>query len=507
MMADDSDEFTIPELPPRSQLYHLEPVGVGTPEVESLTGYIARLAEAHCVTVYILSKHMICPRQGKEYIFFNHGGVLKRLAFLLNGAGVGAERVVCALESLTMRTDLRPLTLLPWSTSLSPFSLFRRERVWCPICYEDWRTTGRLIYEPLIWTLKPVEVCARHRISFHSVCPHCERPQHWLANRSRPGHCSKCRGWLGAKSADSSYSIDDAAAWKYRAWVAESVGLMLASGAHLASTPTKETVTGSLMRCVESGAVGDVKALAKQAGVETYQASGWLRGFRPQLSAILKICYRVNLEVADFLTGSFFQNDLVHAKNKPAENGSAVDGSRTISLTPFWRAIGEHVDDLLRSNETPPPIKEIARDRGVNEITLRVYFPDKCRAVTLRRREDRFRSEEGLLKAALKRRPPQPLKEVCGDMGIRRPGRLRKNYPELCKAIVERFDTYDRGQLLRRRRARVAEIRKVAVMLHGEGQYPSIERVAAGLSVPNISLQEDMRNVLRAVRRELGYSE
>lgn len=38
-------DLSRPKIPPRSRLYHLEPVGVGTPYVESLTGYMARLGE------------------------------------------------------------------------------------------------------------------------------------------------------------------------------------------------------------------------------------------------------------------------------------------------------------------------------------------------------------------------------------------------------------------------------------------------------------------------------
>lgn len=43
-------DMNIPAIPPRSRLYRLEPVGIGTPYVESLTSYIARLAAEHCVT-------------------------------------------------------------------------------------------------------------------------------------------------------------------------------------------------------------------------------------------------------------------------------------------------------------------------------------------------------------------------------------------------------------------------------------------------------------------------
>ena len=38
-------------VPPRSRLYSLTPVGISTPFVESLTGYVSRLADAHAVSV------------------------------------------------------------------------------------------------------------------------------------------------------------------------------------------------------------------------------------------------------------------------------------------------------------------------------------------------------------------------------------------------------------------------------------------------------------------------
>src|SRR6516225_708419 len=39
------------EIPNRTRLFSLKPSGIGTPEVESLSGYIARLAQAHVVSV------------------------------------------------------------------------------------------------------------------------------------------------------------------------------------------------------------------------------------------------------------------------------------------------------------------------------------------------------------------------------------------------------------------------------------------------------------------------
>ena len=54
-------EETAVVLPSHSRLYHLEPIGVGSPFVESLTSYIARLAEAHSVSIRALIADEISP--------------------------------------------------------------------------------------------------------------------------------------------------------------------------------------------------------------------------------------------------------------------------------------------------------------------------------------------------------------------------------------------------------------------------------------------------------------
>src|SRR5262249_42531947 len=50
--------------PPHSRLYSLEPIGIGTPEVESWSSYLNRLAQAHCVTVTTLIAHELLPHVG-----------------------------------------------------------------------------------------------------------------------------------------------------------------------------------------------------------------------------------------------------------------------------------------------------------------------------------------------------------------------------------------------------------------------------------------------------------
>jgi len=61
-------DLTPPLIPPRSRLYCLAPIGIGTPAVESLTGYVARLATTHGVLVRRLVEDEILPLLGRSYL-------------------------------------------------------------------------------------------------------------------------------------------------------------------------------------------------------------------------------------------------------------------------------------------------------------------------------------------------------------------------------------------------------------------------------------------------------
>lgn len=141
-------EVISPNLPPRSRLYALEPIGIGTPMVESLTGYIVRLAEAHCVSAGVLYWKEIRTLAGKGNIFtFRVSNDEGYSTHAINGFGSPAADFVRALEILTGRPDLRYLTLLTWRQVLARISLLRRARSWCESCLYAWRDAGQVIYE------------------------------------------------------------------------------------------------------------------------------------------------------------------------------------------------------------------------------------------------------------------------------------------------------------------------------------------------------------------------
>src|SRR5258708_28158669 len=61
-------DLSIPDIPPRSRLYNLTPLGLNSSLVESLTSYICRFAYEHHLEVGTLIQYSIAPLLGKRYI-------------------------------------------------------------------------------------------------------------------------------------------------------------------------------------------------------------------------------------------------------------------------------------------------------------------------------------------------------------------------------------------------------------------------------------------------------
>jgi hypothetical protein len=210
--TDESLLIELPLIPPRSILYSIPPIGIDTGDVEGLTSYICRLAEAHCVSPTNLLRYQIEPATGK-----GRGKAAKSVNLQSHPSGDNrvAVRYVEALEYLTMQPNLSELTLSSWLmgkrssgnilTSLfvdRPISMLKTCREWCPDCLDEWQNSDREIYEPLLWSLSLVAICPHHDRLLEQVCPGCNQSQPIFAAKTRVGRCSHCHDWLGVSIAD-----------------------------------------------------------------------------------------------------------------------------------------------------------------------------------------------------------------------------------------------------------------------------------------------------------------
>ena len=214
-------DLTLPMIPPRSRLYPLAPLGVGGPDVESLTSYLTRLANAHCVPLNKLAELEFAP-------LLNRLGPTTRAKFnssakSLNGVSDWTAMTISVLEKLTHREGLRYLTLYPWRKVLVREKLLRPHLAWCPSCYTEWRQAGQTLYNPLYWHLEMVKICAYHQQALCCRCPQpdCQRQLPLVNNTGKLGYCPYCRGWLGLARVERHRADPE---WSWQLWLSERTG-------------------------------------------------------------------------------------------------------------------------------------------------------------------------------------------------------------------------------------------------------------------------------------------
>jgi AraC-like DNA-binding protein len=423
-------------LPQRTHLYHLRPLQTGSMFVESLTGYIARLAEAHDVSVAMLLNRELLPRMASTS---GDQKIPKNATFLyqshvMNGAGDYAQNCVRVLESLTGAGNLHAMTLLRLSGVLSVQNCLRTRRAWCSRCFEHWRSMGMPIYEPLLWAIEPVSCCPAHGCKLSVRCPHCNQTLYTLSARSRPGYCCRCQQWLGERSAPDA-PADPA--------FAQNVGVLLATRGE--SGPFSKTLFKTNLRCcIDNMTDGNVNRFCIAIGMSYESGVHWLReNGRIRLELLIRVCSQLGLSPLRFLTEFLADDDFEHGRELIDRNTSHMKKMRAQAR------LNAQLETALRA-EPPVSLHEVAAQLGYSSaISLRRRNPEICDRISNRYRQATVRTLNPPLKVvpanatirralckALAQRPRIPLKTVACNLGFRNVVSLYNRFPELCRAFA-----------------------------------------------------------------------
>ncbi len=450
----DAWDVRKPHYPPRSRLYCLEPVGIGTAYVESLTGYTARLAESHSLLVGVLMSRELAPLIDKAYVTIGASRGLRESfnrATALNGTGIMAMDLVQALETQTLRSDLRLLTLLSWAETIPSRGLFRKHRAWCPACYEEWCVPEQVVYEPLIWALDVVKVCPHHYQPLWNHCPHCHRKLPLLAWHSRAGYCSNCGAWLGAIPCDDvcNHGALSRNEWKYRTWLVDTVGELIAATPHFLSPLPRENIAKSLRIAVDVITKGNIAAFARWIEMPKNTVWLWHAGeVLPQLDVLLRVCYCLGVSLLDFLT------------------------QQIIPIEPH-QIIGHR-----------PPTRQC-----IERAPSKPFDSNKV--------------QQALLSALnTQEEPPPTMKKVAEELGYDR-RIIFKYFPALCRAIATKSSSYRKTEHARKIKQSCEEVRQIASKLHHENKHPSEVRVSELMTRPGDLRYKKVRLTLQEAQSEL----
>ncbi len=441
----ESCDLEKPKFPARSRLYSLEPVGIGTPHVESLTSYIARLSEAHCVTPRILIEREISllrEKSSKQKSLFgvrHHTGEV-------NGRGKTALELVNLLKKVTHRKDLKFLTLLIWSDIFPRKKLIKNTRHWCPLCYQDSLLNNKQVYEPLIWSLTVIETCPIHKILLKKVCDYCNKQLPPLASNLRIGFCSKCGKWLGAtiQHKNQKFNISEEQI-KWQNHVINNIEKIILASFNVQESISRDKISESINIYINYVAQGNIAAFARIIGVPKNTVWMWSQGKSiPQIDILLRICYILDISVLKFLDiKKLGSNSLKGLKDYIIVNNCASQDNNRRT----------RIDDNL----------------------IRKYL------------------EQSLTNQAI---PPDSLTELSKQLGHDRRVLLRK-FPELCRAVSQKYSEYKKNTSIDKINQYCLEVEAIATKLHSQGIYPSEINVSSFIDKPGYFRYEEVRNTLR----------
>lgn len=359
----------------RTLFYSIEPLGIGTLQVEGLRSYVMRLAAAHNIPPRALLSVLLTRYPFDSDLKASPSEVMRALVNC--GSGRTIAEVTKRLELATGQR-LDACTLERFVGLLSPLGLSQlQDPKFCPVCVQqDPRCHGHLA-----WDVGYVEVCPTHNVQLQSV-KNCGAPaEKHLVLQHRPFLPSVCNlcGAIGFKC--QSYTTSPSTA--QQAWTAAAVGgaLMMSTENHRNYTPA--TIIASLQTMVDTAYGGSSVRASLAAGLSRASVGQWLLGrIRPSLVGLLRLCQDANCELSGMLQGKF---RVVACERVPLDTLT----TRHYRVSPVSTDVLQSRLDMAIKAHPAPTLEEFARLNSTNSRWLRRRFPIESRKLTAMSKERR----------------------------------------------------------------------------------------------------------------------
>ncbi|KOP79890.1 hypothetical protein AMS60_16205 [Bacillus sp. FJAT-21945] len=379
----------------RSRLYPIEPKGIGTAEVESIGSYLIRLSKAHSVTLGSLLSYEYSPHFNKSYIYKYHsntlGSAFYRYSSVVNGYGSLTENIIKATELLTLRNDIRNMTLANWNNFLpSNQSIVKTAKHWCPLCYSEWKDSGEEIYDPLIWYIKIVKICSIHKIPLQTKCPHCNNEIKTLSHHSCLDYCQHCKqSLIFQNDYDTLISAEEL---EIQLWICKSLGEIILCTEEYNSN----SVQISLRKFREQFCDNNNNEFARLLLIEDQdrQLFDYCSGkARPSIQFLLWCSYVLNTPLkqmvknglllkADSVINNFFLNE----RKKYIFSKAEFKKRNKVQIKSYLEFIIE--SNIFIST------KGVAEELRMDQRHLRIMFPELCKLISAQYKKHRSENKK-----------------------------------------------------------------------------------------------------------------
>lgn len=480
----------------RTDLYNVDPIGIGTSYVESLSSYISRIAEIHNLAVSPLLSKVIAPMLNIDYLKDQlRQGIIKDTSHFINENSPVTIEYCNTLEILTGRHDLRSLTMLNWQGVFSK-KLFSRYRKWCPICLNKMKSNSKIIYEPLIWYISDIKKCEVHEVVLQDQCPNCNRNLPYLHKELMVGYCQYCGSWLGDELVINKETLTEK-----DIFIFQNYKELLANSSKQPIYPTRTFISNFLNRLMKKLDIKSVAKLANILGLNSATVNSWVKGRRhPSSESLLKIARKIGLTIYE----------MIYDNNKKLvleiKKDSYLQQQKSISISEIEDSLKKEVN-----SKEPKSLNRISKEYGFYESTAKRNFPILCEKVTKnfnsykeqKVKKRRIEIEEKLIDC-LSKETPISLNQFSKDNGITLKT-AKTVSPNLCKKVVKRYEEYIHE--LKRKRVQIIkrEIIEIVNTLHQKGIYPSSNKVQENLENKHLFRKEWVKRAWKETLESLGY--
>ena len=475
----------------RPVLYGCRPLGEGTPLIESLTGFLARLCGARNLRVRDVLDHLVRPLvpigmlpQRRALGWLLHAGF-----DWFDGLRPQLAPFVSAMEHLTGLSGLGLHTFVPWAKVFSHVSsgvVGPSPKRWCARCLEQWHRQRVEPWEPLLWRSPAAAYCPLHRVPLSERCPSCARFLPPVSDLVPIGFCHRCGHLLHRGDphlpADSSVDLHRDDSVRFEWWISLALGQML-SVQRFALSDAQPAGFAQLIASTCSPPGPGINSVSRYLGVSPPTVLTWRRGERhPPLRQFLTVCLKLGASPAQVALGPQLSFPTPWRAYTPDWRSLSVSGTPRLRA---WDARLHRLRSTLdRAIEQGAfrSVDDFARAHRVSPNTVRRQFPDRY-TMLLQRASALRAADRGLLEArrqaaldtVLSRSETPSVSSVSRSLGIA-PDTFQRWFPEVHAALLDRAAA-DRAALTARCQAALDAV-------IDSSDVRSVNSVARSLDIP-----------------------
>lgn len=362
------------------RIYPIKPIGLLTGDVEALSSYITRVANAHWVSPSHLCKELIEHYLHESPCRFKSDSRIDTMSKL-------SQQLCLALElGSPLELDFGELTLQSWGHAIdikSRGKCFSNQR-WCDACLREFESNGIPLHYKLYWMLSPVEICEIHKMYLSSLCPNCNSNQSYISSNKIPGHCQFCGSKIFAFS--SSQKLESIT--PKQMWLSETCKDLIAfsrGGNFLRLQDFKFSVKQILNRYF----FGEFRRIARELNLPQDFARAWLTKYSPSFSHLVDFCQKINTPPSILFSRT---GQLIEIK-KAEPTKSTYKQKRYLSKSQI-SDIKRKLKTLLKEDGRITTTTEIASTVGITRRMLCSRFPEESKKIIERVKKRRQLEKE-----------------------------------------------------------------------------------------------------------------